>query len=148
MSVFVDTNVLLYRFDSSAPNKQSVARAEFRRLVMEHSIVISTQVLQEFFVAATRRLDPPLSPEQAEEAVRYLSRLPVVQITPRTILGAIALHRRFSLSFWDALIVRSALEAGAGTLYTEDLQEGQVIEGLAIVNPFSAATRGDSPGST
>jgi predicted nucleic acid-binding protein len=146
VSVFVDTNVLLYRFDSSAPNKQSVARAELRRLVMERSIVISTQVLQEFFVAATRRLEPPLNPDQADEVVRYLSRLPLVQITPRSILEAISLHRRFSLSFWDALIVRSAIEAGADTLYTEDLQEGQVIEGLTIVDPFSAvATRADSP---
>ncbi|HQR52231.1 MAG TPA: PIN domain-containing protein [Burkholderiales bacterium] len=147
MSVFVDTNVLLYRFDSSAPNKQSLARAELRRLVMERSIVISTQVLQEFFVVATRRLEPPLNPDQAGEVIRYLSRLPLVQVTPRTILEAIALHRRFSLSFWDALIVRSAIEAGADTLYTEDLQEGQVIEGVTVVNPFAIAVCGDSPGS-
>jgi len=141
LRVFVDTNVLVYRFDSGAPKKRDVARAEFRRLVMERSIVISTQVLQEFFVAATRRLNPPLSSDQAEVVIGYLSRLPVVQISTRTILEAVALHRRFSLSFWDALIVRSALEAGADTLYTEDLQEGQVIEGLPIVNPFSLATR-------
>jgi len=142
LRIFVDTNVLLYRFDGGAPKKRDAARAEFRRLVMERSIVLSTQVLQEFFVAATRKLNPPLSSDQAGVVVGYLSRLPIVQITPRTILEAVALHRRFSLSFWDALIVRSAIEAGADTLYTEDLQEGQVIEGLAIANPFSMATRG------
>ncbi|MFO1205733.1 MAG: PIN domain-containing protein [Burkholderiales bacterium] len=147
MKVFVDTNVLLYRFDGNDPAKRDVARAEFRRLVMERSIVISTQVLQEFFVAATRKLSPALSAEQAGVVVSYLSRLPVAQIGTRTIIEAIALHRKFSLSFWDALIVRSAVEAGASTLYTEDLQEGQVIEGLTVVNPFAMAARGDSPGS-
>ena len=142
LRVFVDTNVLLYRFDGGAPKKRDVARAEFRRLVMERSIVISYSGASGVFVAATRRLNPPLGADQAEEVVGYLSRLPVVQISPRTILEAVALHRRFSLSVWDALIVRSALEAGADSLYTEDLQAGQVIEGLAIVNPFSPATSG------
>ena len=141
MKVFVDTNVLLYRFDRGAPKKQETARTELRRLIMERSILISTQVLTEFFVAATRKLTPPLGSDQAEAVVRVLSRLPVVQVSSRTVLEAVALHRRHSLSFWDALIVRSALEAGADMLYSEDMQEGQVIEGLSIVNPFSMKPR-------
>ena len=139
MKVFVDTNVLLYRFDAGAPKKQAIARADLRRLILDRSILVSTQVLQEFFVAATRKLTPPLRADRAEAVVGLLSRLPCVQVTPRMVMDAIGLHRRHSLSFWDALIVRSALEGGADTLYSEDLQAGQQIEGLSIVNPFAAA---------
>jgi predicted nucleic acid-binding protein len=142
VKVFVDTNVLLYRFDHGAPSKREKARAELRRLVLDRSIVLSTQVLQEFFVVATRKLEPPLDIGQAATVVEYLSRLPVVQVSPGTIGEAIALHRRHALSFWDALIVRSAIEGGADALYTEDLQAGQVIEGIEIVNPFRATPRG------
>lgn len=141
MKVFVDTNVLLYRFDAGSPKKQEIARAGLRRLILDRSIVLSTQVLQEFFVAATRKLSPPLRGDRAEAVIGYLSRLPCVQITPRMVQDAIGLHRRQSLSFWDALIVKSALEGGAGTLYTEDLQDGQQIDGLSIVNPFAANAR-------
>jgi len=143
VKVFVDTNVLLYRFDAGSGKKQAIARVELRRLILDRSIVISTQVLQEFFVVATRKLAPPLGPDRAEAVIGYLSRLPCVQVTPRMVQDAIALHRRHSLAFWDALIVRSALEGGADTLYTEDLQAGRNIEGLSIVNPFAGkAARG------
>lgn len=141
MKVFVDTNVLLYRFDHDAPKKLEIARAELRRLILDRAIVLSTQVLQEFYVAATRKLKQPLAPERAGAVVDYLVRLPLFQLGPVTIQRAIGLHRAHSLSFWDALIVASAIEAGADLLYSEDMQDGQQFAGVTIVDPFSATKR-------
>jgi predicted nucleic acid-binding protein len=139
VKVFVDTNVLLYRFDRDSPRKQEIARIELRRLILDRAIVLSTQVLQEFYVASTRKLKQPLQPAQAGAVVDYLARLPVLPVAVSTVQKAIALHRDCSLSFWDALIVRSAIEAGADVIYSEDMQAGQRIEGLTITNPFQQA---------
>ncbi|HTT38838.1 MAG TPA: PIN domain-containing protein [Burkholderiales bacterium] len=141
MKVFVDTNVLLYRFDRDSPKKQQVAKAELRRLILERAIVLSTQVLQEFYVAATRKLKQPLEPERAAAVVDYLVRLPLLQIGAVTVQRAIALHREHSISFWDALIVQTAIAAGADLLYSEDLQSGQQFEGVTVVDPFTAVQR-------
>lgn len=141
MKVFVDTNVLLYRFDRDSPKKQEIARSELRRLILDRAIVISTQVLQEFYVAATRKLKQPLEPERASAVVDYLVRLPLVQVGPLAIQRAIALHRAHSISFWDALIVQTAVTAGADLLYSEDLQSGQQFEGVTVVDPFAVGQR-------
>lgn len=98
--------------------------------------VLSTQVVQEFYVAVTRKVAVPLQPEVAEDVVRNLSVLPVVRIGSEIILTAIGRSRRLQFSFWDALIVEAALTGGADRLLTEDLQHGQVIDGLRIENPF------------
>lgn len=84
----------------------------------------------------TRKLCNPLPPERAGERVRDLSRLPLVRVEVPTILAAIARSGGQSFSFWDALIVEAALAGGADRLFTEDLQHGQVIEGLRLHNPF------------
>ena len=96
--------------------------------------VLSTQVLQEFFVASTRKLGVPA--EIARRKVELLSRLDVVTIQPSLILDAIDLHRLHSLSFWDALILRAAAASGCRRLLTEDMHSGQVIAGAKIENPF------------
>jgi predicted nucleic acid-binding protein len=98
-------------------------------------------VLQEFYVAVTRKLKQPLALERAAAVVDYLVRLPVVQVAPLTVQRAITLHRGRSLSFWDALIVQSAIEAGADLLYSEDMQAEQQFEGVTTSDPFSAAQR-------
>jgi predicted nucleic acid-binding protein len=98
--------------------------------------VLSTQVLQEFYVNATRKLRRPLSAERAEERVRDLSRLALVRVDASLILAAIARSRSMGFSFWDALILEAALLAGADRLLTEDLQHGQEIEDLRVENPF------------
>ena len=138
MRVFFDTNVLVYLFDGDAPAKQERAREVFQDAVDGGQIVLSTQVLQEFYVAVTQKLDRPLELETAEEAVESLTRLPVLPVDPPMILGAVRLARRQTLSFWDALIVESALAAGASQLLTEDLQAGRRFDELEIVNPFSS----------
>jgi predicted nucleic acid-binding protein len=101
--------------------------------------MVSTQVLQEFYVSVTRKLAQPLDAETAYRAVEDLAALPVVQIDTTLILSAITRHRKEQVSFWDALIIQAALEGGAGILYTEDLQHGRVMDGLRIENPFLSA---------
>ena len=133
---FFDTNVLVYLFDNNEPEKKARAREVFEREARAGRAVLSTQVLQEFYVNATRKLAPALSSEVAEERVRDFSRLPLVRVEVGMILSAIVRSQEYMLSFWDALIVESALKGGADRLLTEDLQHGQVIEGLRIENPF------------
>jgi predicted nucleic acid-binding protein len=136
MRVFFDTNILVYLFDADAPEKQTQARERFQAEASSGRAVLSTQVLQEFYIAVTRKLAVPLTPEAAEEVVRNLAVLPVVRIGPNRILAAIARSRSLKLSFWDSLIVEAAVSGGADCLLTEDLQHGQTIETLRIENPF------------
>ena len=134
--VFVDTNVLVYADDLDAGDKRGVAQTLLQELIAESRAVVSTQVIQEFFVAATRKLGVPA--DIARRKVELLLRLDVVLVRPELILSAIDLSRLRSLSFWDALVVRSAASAGCGRLVTEDLNHGQVIDGVRIENPFKA----------
>jgi predicted nucleic acid-binding protein len=135
-SVFLDTNVLVYLFDSDAPAKQSRAREILSSRALRGHLILSTQVLQEFYVSVTRKLAVPLEPETAAQAVRGLATLSVVQIDPPLILAAIARSETARLSFWDALIVEAARAGGAAQLYSEDLQDGLVIDNIRIINPF------------
>ncbi|MCD6681052.1 MAG: PIN domain-containing protein [Burkholderiaceae bacterium] len=136
MRTFFDTNVLVYLFDADAPTKQTQARKLLAREADAGRATLSTQVLQEFFVTVTRKLAVPLAVVEAERVVRRLADLSVVQIDPQLILAAIATSVRSSISFRDALIVRSAQQSGAEILYTEDLQNGRKFDGLEIVDPF------------
>jgi predicted nucleic acid-binding protein len=133
---FFDTNVLLYLFDNLVPEKKARAQEVLSSEVEAGRAVLSTQVLQEFYVNATRKLAEPLSPEAAEAQVRDFARLPLVRVDEAMILAAIERNRDMSLSFWDALVVEAALRAGAGRLLTEDLQHGQEMDGLRVENPF------------
>ena len=136
MRSFFDTNVLVYLFDTDAPEKQKKSRILFESEAQNGRLVISTQVLQEFYVTVTRKLAEPLSAEEAEETIRRLSTFPVIRIEVEHILGAVQRNQTLGFSFWDALIVETALSSGSTVLYTEDLQHGRMIEGLKITNPF------------
>ncbi len=135
---FVDTNVLLYAHDASETEKQPIARALLERLWADRSGVVSTQVLQEFYVVATRKFQPPMRRPEARELVALYATWPVVQIDTALIFDAAVLEDRFQLSFWDALIIEAARRAGATRLVSEDLQDGRLIAGIAIENPFVA----------
>jgi predicted nucleic acid-binding protein len=134
-SPFFDTSVLVYLFDRSASEKRKRAQT----LLAEHgpSLVISTQVLQEFHVTVTRKLSPPLSAEAAEEQVQNFSAFPVVAIDVPLVRAAIAASREHAISLWDALIVESARARGCSRLLTEDLQHGREFGRLRVVNPFA-----------
>ncbi len=133
---FFDTNIIAYMFDAASPRKRDVAQQLFEHEAEAGAAVLSVQVLQEAFVTLTRKFETPLAPERAEAVIRDLTELPVVSVDPQMVLAAIARCRTASLSFWDSLIIESALAGGCGRLLTEDLQHGQFVEGLRIENPF------------
>lgn len=133
--VFVDTNVFVYLFDADAAAKQTRARALLGAGDLE--IVVSTQVMQEFYVTVTRKLASPLDQADAEAATRDLAAFDVVTPDARMVLRAIARTRTSSLAFWDALIVEAAVDAGCERLLSEDLQAGQQFGDLTIENPFA-----------
>lgn len=135
-SAFLDTNVVVYAFDDDEPGKQERARAVIAGGGDYPTLVVSTQVLAEFFVAVTRKLDRPLAPEVARQAVSDLAVLPVVGADKESVLAGIDLADRHQLSLWDALIVQAAATAGCETLLTEDLADGAELAGVRIRNPF------------
>jgi predicted nucleic acid-binding protein len=138
MCPYLDTKVLIYLFDKDSPNKAAVARQLYSRLVREKSGLVSVQVLQEFFVTLSKKFTVTLSPDDVEKEVRDLSvLLKVIETDVALVLDSITLSRRYRLSFWDGLIIQAALRGGASVLYTEDLQDGQVIDALTIKNPFA-----------
>ena len=133
---FVDTNVLLYAHDRSAGQKHELARDLLVRLWGSRTGVLSTQVLGEFYVYATRKLPKPLSPIRARTIIRRYATWPVRRIDPDDLIAASELETRHSLSFRDALIIISATRSGATILATEDLQHGRRFEKLVILDPF------------
>ncbi len=134
--VFVDTNVLLYSFDTSAGAKRDQALALVGNLWRVGNGCISVQVLQEFYVNATRKLSTTLEQATAERIIASLSRWEVHAPTAEDVLGAITLHARVQISFWDAMILTSASKLGCTVLYSEDLNAGQHVAGVQVVNPF------------
>lgn len=131
---FFDTNILVYADDSGEPAKRSRALELIETHRQKRTGVVSIQVLQEYYVTATGKygIDPAL----AKSKVEVFSRFQVVEPSIADVLAAIDLHRLTHLSFWDALIIRSAKQGGCSVLLTEDMQHGQVIDGVRVVNPF------------
>lgn len=148
MASFIDSNVLIYAEASDEPAKQYAALTLLSRLKLGAHGVISTQVLQEFANVALRKMKLDAHHVRAQLAAH--EQFEVVQITPRLIRGALDLHQTRSLSFYDALIVHAASVAGCDKLYSEDLNAGEIVDGVTIVNPFT--TKIDhavhEPGST
>ncbi len=132
--VFLDTNILVYAFDKAYPDKQEIAKTLIAESIETGNGNISTQVLQEFYVVATQKLD--IQPEMALTAMDSFSMLNVVTITPEIIRAAVKKQTKFILSFWDALILQAAESSLSSILYTEDMNHGQKIESVEIVNPF------------
>ncbi len=134
--IFVDTNVLIYAHDLDAGEKYKKAALLLERLWEEGNGVISTQVLQEFYVNVTKKITSPLSPAQARGVIENYLLWHVEVLTPESVLNASEISERHHLSFWDAMIVHAARRAGAEKVLTEDLSHNQFIEGIRIENPF------------
>lgn len=134
--VFVDTNVLVYSRDASEPDKQARAIDWLDELWRDRRGRLSWQVLHEFYVTVTQKLDPGMTAERARAEVRDLANWEPVSADRGLVEEAWALQDRFSLSFWDALIVGAARKAGCDVLLTEDLQPGQRFDELEVVDPF------------
>jgi predicted nucleic acid-binding protein len=132
---FVDTNVLVYAA-TSGDVRSAAAQLLVRELMLREALRTSTQVLQEFFVVVTRKIKVRLTNEQALEFLDTWSECPVVLLDYPAIREAGKLTANRQLSFWDTLILVAARRSGAKRIYTEDLQDGQVILGVQVVNPF------------
>jgi predicted nucleic acid-binding protein len=133
---FVDTNVLVYAHDDSAGSKRDQARALVEQLWGSRDGCLSVQVLQEFFVTVTRKITKPVGAETAKAIVADLSRWYLHVPAADDVLAAIGIQQRTGISFWDAMIVRSAAEIGCTVLYSEDLNAGQGYSGVRVENPF------------
>jgi len=133
--VFIDTNLLVYSMDNSEPQKKKKCREALRRVKDKYRGVLSTQVMQEFFVAATKKLG--VDALQVKNIVRQFENFEVVTISPGLIYEAIDCSILNQLSFWDSLIVVAAESAKCNEIWTEDLNAGQIIKGIRIVNPLN-----------
>lgn len=134
---FVDTNVLVYAHDQSAGNKRNRAEALLRDLWAARLGCLSLQVLQEFYVTITRKIPRPLPPETASQLIGDLGTWRIHSPDVNDVLGAIDLQTRYQVSFWDAMILRSAIQLGCQTVWSEDLNAGQQYQGVQVQNPFA-----------
>ena len=134
--IFVDTNILVYAHDLSSGDRHAKASAVIESLWEAGTGVISTQVLQEFYVTVTRKIKNPLKSAEAREIIRNYLAWPVQINDPETTIQASEIEEKNSLSFWDALIVAAALRLQAKKIISEDLNHGQIIEGILIENPL------------
>ena len=134
MSVFFDTNVLVYCTDTTAPDKQAIARALVSKASASGDAMVSTQVLIELFNVLTRKQQMP--PTHAKALVTAYTDWSVVPSDVALVTAAIEKSMQQQLSIWDAMVIEAALRGGAQTLYTEDLTRGQRFDALTVVNPF------------
>ena len=133
--VFFDTNILIYADDADAGAKRERAQQVIEAALNNGNGVLSTQVLQEYFVVATRKLG--MSAEIAQQKVEILATMTVIVVDVEHVVEAIKLHRLYGFSFWDCLVLRCAKAAGCPRLLSEDMQHGRAIEGVTIENPFA-----------
>lgn len=133
---FVDTNVLIYAHDISAGAKYARARELLGQLWDSAEGCLSIQVLQEFYVNVTRKVARPLTPEAAAQIIADLSVWQVHRPGVDDVLDAIGLQGRYQLSFWDAMVISSAIQLGCQTVWSEDLNPGQAYDQVTVLNPF------------
>lgn len=132
--IFIDTNILIYSLDQFNPEKKLQARSILNRVMKHHTGVISTQVMQEFYVGATQKMhgDPVI----IKGVLNQLLHFELIQVSPELIFSAIDCSILNRLSFWDALIISTAASARCEEIWTEDLNHNQIVLGVRIVNPF------------
>jgi predicted nucleic acid-binding protein len=131
-AAFLDTNVLVYLFDTTDPAKQARAR----EVVATHQCFVSPQVLGEFYVVVTRKLATPLDPAVAGAAVAGWPPTQVVPLTAALVTAAITTSQDHQLHYWDALVLEAAAASGCPVLLTEDLADGSTLRGVRLENPF------------
>ncbi|MCX5816595.1 MAG: PIN domain-containing protein [Proteobacteria bacterium] len=139
--IFVDTNILVYGYDTSAGEKYAITKKILKDLWDTSNGLISTQVLQEFFVTVTRKIAKPMDATTAKEIVKDFLKWKTVVTNGTLILEAIDIHHKHLYSFWDSLIIASAIDGGATTILSEDLSDKQKIKGIVIKNPFHTSFR-------
>jgi predicted nucleic acid-binding protein len=131
---FFDTNVLIYAYSEADPERHARAVALYEEHLTAGTMLISTQVVQEFYAAASRKLKFPH--ETARWMARALLELPLMTVTADLIRAALEIEARYEISFWDSLILAAADAGGADVIYTEDLNHGQLYGRVMALNPF------------
>lgn len=134
---FLDTNIIIYAYDTSAGDKHQKARDLLTGLWESGLGIVSTQVLQEFHVTVTRKIPKPLDLATAREIIADFLTWDVVVNDGDAILRAIDVQEKHGFSFWDSMVIAAAITGGAALLLTEDLTDGQKIGGVEIRNPFA-----------
>ena len=134
---FVDSNVLVYAHDATAGRKREIARALLAKLWSEKRGALSIQTLQEFVVNATQKVPKPISVEEALDVVTALSDWTVHSPEPADVVEALKRKTRYKISFWDAMILESAACLGCDLVWSEDLNSGQIYDGVEVRNPFA-----------
>ena len=133
---FLDTNVLIYAHDRSAGDKHIRAKELVRELWQSGEGCLSIQVLQEFYVNVTKKVSKPLTAEVAAQIIADLSLWLVHRPGPEDVLDAIRLQDRYQIAFWGAMIITSAIQMGCQTLWSEDLNPGQIYDQVRVLSPF------------
>lgn len=136
--VFLDTNILVYAYDVSSGSKHDVARNIVADLWNFRTGVLSIQVLQELFVTVTKKIPKPLDVKTTRDIVRDFLLWEVVDNDGELMMAAMDVQMKYHYAFWDSLIIAAAIKSGASILMTEDLNNGRIIEGVLIKNPFVA----------
>lgn len=134
---FIDTNVLVYAEAKDYPLKQKAAFTLLKQLYEETSGVLSTQVLQEYCNVALKKLR--LTPQYIRSQLDFYEQFEVIQVTPAIIRTGMDLHQTRSIAFYDAIVIASASTAGCSVLFSEDMNAGEIMNGVRIVNPFVQA---------
>ena len=136
---FLDTNILVYAYDTHEPEKQMMAQAILAEGIKKENLVLSVQVLGEFFNVVTRHIKSPMSPDEAQDVIKTISLLPVQDIDLNMVNRAIDTHRIYQISYWDSLIVAAAERMDCTTILSEDLNDGQMYHDILIRNPLKSA---------
>ena len=135
--IFVDTNILIYAHDIDSGLKHDTAVKVITDLWERANGILSNQVLQEFYIVVTRKIPKPISLSEARAIIKNYLKWQIEENNSNSILRASEIQEKHNISFWDALIVTAAEQAGAAKILTEDMNSGQTIEGVLIENPFS-----------
>ncbi len=140
--ILIDTNLLVYLYDTGSPGKAAQAQRVLDRLDMTYSGRLSVQCLAEFMNVSTRKLDPPLTRAEALDQVSLFTRMwPIFDLTPLLVLEAARGARDHGLAYYDAQIWAAARLNQVTVVFSEDFSAGQILEGVRFVNPFSADFR-------
>jgi predicted nucleic acid-binding protein len=134
---FVDTNVLVYAHDASAVEKHEIAKSLIDELWIEKTGVLSTQVLQEFYVTVRRKVPKPVNISTAKRWISDYLNWTIIENDGITLLRAMDVEQRYQIAFWDATIIQAATQADVTLLYSEDLNHGQLYGKVRVENPFS-----------
>ena len=134
---FIDTNILVYAYDRHDPRKQKIAQELLTDGIEQENLVLSVQVLGEFFTVATRHIPQPVTSDEAREIIATISILPVQEIDLAMVNRAIDTHQTYQIAYWDALIISAAERAGCRLILSEDLSKGQAYHDIWVRNPFT-----------